>query len=136
MQSYLISDANNYHQTDVNQYGFNRQFNCKILVSKGDYQVMITLIDIVCARSEGNYTTLYLRDGESIMTTKSLKYYSDLFVKQGFYRPNRSELININHICSIYKKETIILVNNQKVQVSKRNKTTFLELLETLKIPA
>ena len=104
----------------------------KILLQVGHEYVSVELDDVIKCDAEGNYTTFHLTDKKSLLVSKPLKHFERLLIDKGFFKPHRSAIINVSHIKSIYKKETIILDNNDKVHVSVRNKSKLTELINSM----
>ncbi len=110
----------------------NSFLNSKILIQVGESYNSIPINDIIHAKAEAHYTTFILANGSSFLATKGLKFYEESLANRGFFKANRSELINIQHIDSIFRKETITLSNRQNVNVSTRNRVKLGQLLEVL----
>ncbi len=105
--------------------------NPKILLPTGGVHIAVKTDDIIKCVAEGNYTLFYLKD-KKYLVTNPIKYYDSLFQDHGFFRINRSVLVNVGHITAIYKKETIVLTNNEKIMVSRRNKDNLKRLIDHL----
>jgi len=106
--------------------------NAKILLHVGNQYIPILISNIIKLEANGNYTFVYIHSGEKYLASNSLKHYHELLQNKPFFKVNRSVIININYIKSIYKKETIILKNNDKIHVSVRNKTKLSELIAAI----
>ena len=119
----------------INKYNalsnFLQDKDARLLLNLGNEHVSIKVGDIIKCISEGNYTSVYMTNGEKYLASHSLKYYESLFTKKGFFKAHRSILVNTAHISSIYKKETIILTNNDKINVSVRNRSKLRDLINT-----
>lgn len=111
---------------------FIRNSDSRLLLHTGDSHIAVNLSDIVLCEADGNYTNFKLVDNKSILASNTLKYYEDLLSYKAFFRANRFCLINIKHINNIHKKETIILSNQDRVNVSVRNKSKLTELISNL----
>jgi len=101
----------------------------RFLIHVGNQHISIKVKDIIKCQADGNYTCFYLNNNKTYLASKSLKYYEGLLIEKGFFKAHRSVIINIDYISSIYKKETIILTNNDKVNVSVRNKSNLINLI-------
>lgn len=106
----------------------------KFLLHIGNKHIAVNFSDIIRCVADGNYTLFYLSDKRNLVASKSLGYYSDLLEKKNFFRASRFDLINLNHITSIYKKETIVLSNNDKVNISTRNKSKLVNMINELSL--
>ncbi len=104
----------------------------RLLINTGNEHISIETNKIIQCEADGNYTLFITIEKEKYLASKSLKYYEGLLSEKGFFRANRSTLINIKHIHSIYKKESIVLSNKEKVIVSVRNKSKLSELIKKL----
>ncbi len=107
--------------------------NASILIQCGNTHHSISLEEIIFLKAEVNYTMFFLTKKRKILANKGLIYYQKLLEKKGFFKANRSVLLNISHIKSIYRKEMIILSNREKIAVSIRNRAHLSLLIETLK---
>lgn len=104
----------------------------QIMIQTSNEHILIKIKSIVKCEAEGNYSTIYVNDGEKLLASKSLKYYETLLKRSSFFRVNRTIMINVNFIQSIYKKETIILKNGEKLHVSVRNRSKLIDLIQSL----
>ena len=107
--------------------------NASMLVQSGNTHHLILLEEIIFLKAEANYTRVFLTKKRRILANKGLMYYQRLLEEKGFFKANRSVLLNISHIKSIYRKETITLSNREKIAVSVRNRAHLSSLIETLK---
>lgn len=112
---------------------FVRENNSKILLQTGQHYKSVYLDHIISCNADGNYTSFIIKEKKPILANNILKHYDKLLSNRGFFRANRSCLINIAHIESIFRKETIILDNGDKVQVSGGNKEQLSQLLDSFK---
>ena len=103
----------------------------RIFLPTGGGHIAIKTDDIIKCVADGNYTSFYLRNKKHLVT-HPIKYYDSLLRSKGFFRINRSVLVNIGHITAIYKKEAIVLTNNEKLLVSRRNKSNLKRLIDYL----
>lgn len=106
-------------------------FHTKLLLPIGGGHVAIKTDEIIKCVAEGNYTNFYLKDRKHLVNYP-IKYYDSLLCNKGFFRINRSILVNIGHIIAIHKKETLVLTNNERVIVSRRNKENLKKLINHL----
>lgn len=92
--------------------------------------VSVSLKELVKCEADGNYTRFFMENREEYLASKSLKYYEKILKRKGFFRANRSVLINVRYIKSIYKKEAITLHNEERVVVSVRNKSNLVNFIK------
>ncbi|MGZ4048595.1 MAG: LytR/AlgR family response regulator transcription factor [Bacteroidia bacterium] len=106
----------------------------KVGIPDGDGLIFINLSDIVRCDSDGNYTFFILTNGKKIIASRTLGEYEQMFAEDNFFRIHRSHLINLEHVKKYIKGEGgyVIMSDNSQVEVSRRNKTDFLEKLSHL----
>ncbi len=86
--------------------------------------------EILFAKSDGNYSTLYLEDGQKLVLTKKLKELNKLLPNDLFFRVHNSYIINLQKIKEFLKTDGyVILRSGQKIPVSRQKKSDFLDLL-------
>jgi two-component system LytT family response regulator len=104
--------------------------NPKILLNVGYSHILIALKDIIYCKANQNFTIFKLSSGQVEMASNPLKYYFDLFSKKEFFKANRSFLVNVHHVKKIIKRESIIMSNNDIINVSTKNKHSLKTLIE------
>jgi two-component system, LytTR family, response regulator len=87
--------------------------------------------DILYLSSEGNYTQIYLQNKGQIVSSKSIGDYEAILESLHFFRIHHSTIINLSQIREYLKGEggSVILTNGTELDVSKRKKKEFLELI-------
>jgi two-component system, LytTR family, response regulator len=91
----------------------------------------VPIADILYLHSDGNYTQIYLENKEQIVSSKSLGDYELILERLHFFRVHHSTIINLSQIREYLKGEggSVILSNGTELDVSKRKKKEFLELI-------
>ncbi len=128
---YLIKERHYEESKFLHFREFLKETNSKILLHVNESHISVAINDIFSCHSAGNYTKIHLNDKE-VLVSKRLKHYEELLGHKGFFRVNRTSLINTNQISHIYKKETVILNNNRRIHVSYRNRPLLSQLINTL----
>lgn len=84
--------------------------------------------DIIWLSSERNYTNFYLRNGQHLVASRTLKEFEKLLLPYGFIRIHHSSVINSKHVVEYLRGEggSVVLSNGTEVEVSKRRKQFFL----------
>ncbi|WP_396632533.1 LytR/AlgR family response regulator transcription factor [Maribacter sp. R86514] len=86
--------------------------------------------EILYAESDGNYSTIFLADGQKIVLTKKLKEVNELLPSDSFFRIHNSYIINLNKIKEFLKTDGyVVLKSNHKIPVSRQKKSDFLDML-------
>ncbi|MES2780031.1 MAG: LytTR family DNA-binding domain-containing protein [Bacteroidota bacterium] len=103
----------------------------KITVSIAEGYDFIAIKDIYYLTADGSYTIFYLRGGQKLTTSKSLKFYESILDGYGFFRIHNSTLINIKYIKRISKSAggSVIMEDNEEFSISKSRKDEFMEML-------
>lgn len=106
----------------------------KIILHTSDGLFVIQIADIIRCNSYGNYSFVYLKDGNKILLAKILKEIEESLKPFGFERVHHSHLINLNHVKSFRHKDggMVVMSDLSEVPVSLRKKSAFLEQLEKL----
>ena len=89
--------------------------------------------EIIYLKSNSNYTIYYLQNGETFISSKTLKQTETKLQLMSFLRVNKSYLLNpdfINNISKEGNKITVKLKNGTQVSVSRRK---VIELKDNLK---
>ena len=89
----------------------------------------VNVIDIIHCESDSNYTTLFLKTGEKMVVTKTLKDIEGLLHGNNFYRIHNSHLINMHHIKKYVKGNAgyVVMNNGADITVARNRKEDFLK---------
>lgn len=111
----------NFNATSINK---------KITLNTDGKLIFLDSDEILYAESDGNYSTIFLTDGQKIVLTKKLKEVNTLLPEDSFFRIHNSYIINLNKIKVFLKTDGyVILKSNHKIPVSRQKKSDFLDLL-------
>ena len=125
-------NANNYTAERLEKILLN--FNAtkkhkKITFNTDGKLVFLECQEILYAESDGNYSTIYLSDGQKIVLTKKLKEVNELLPSDSFFRIHNSYIINLTKIKEFLKTDGyVVLQSNHKIPVSRQKKSDFLDL--------
>ena len=119
-------------QDSINNSNTNNQ---KISLHTSDKILVVQLTDIIRCKSDNNYTTFHLENGQKILVSKTLKYYADMLREHHFLRVHQSHLINTKYIKEFIKTDGgyIILKNKCSIPVSTRKKNEVIEMLNLIR---
>ena len=102
----------------------------KITINTDGKLLFLQSDEILFEESDGNYSTLFLSDGQKILLTKKLKEVNQILPKDTFFRIHNSFIINLNKIKEFLKTDGyVILQSNHKIPVSRQKKSDFLDLI-------
>lgn len=103
------------------------------IVLKDLYRVyFVSVADIQYCKSDGNYTTFYLTDADSITISKPIKEYEKLLKEIGFFRSHRSFLINLNCIKYFDRRAggAIVMINNDEIPLARNKRESFMATMK------
>lgn len=106
----------------------------KIIIKSTNKMDFIEVKDIIYCSAESTYTEFVLSNNKKITTSKPLRYFDTLLTNDfPFFRASRTHLINMNYIESYQKgKEIIELGDGIEIEISRRRRKDFLDLLKSL----
>lgn len=103
----------------------------KIAVPTQDSILFLEIESIAYIRSESNYSHIHLRDGRTVMASKTLLHFEELLTEYRFVRIHASFLVNLSEI-NEYKKTDggwVIMSDGQEIKISRGRKDDLLKLL-------
>ncbi len=91
----------------------------------------VRIDDVVRCESDDNYTNVYLRSGDKIVVSKTLKEYERLLEPMQFFRVHKQHLVNLRFVEKYIPGDGgyLILEDGSHVDVSRRKKDQLMELL-------
>lgn len=106
----------------------------KIALSVADKIEFVEIRSIIRCESESNYTTFYLKSGEKLIVSKTLKEFDDLLTPFNFLRVHQSHLVNLDEIKSFIKSEGgyIRMKDGSSVSISRQRRNYVMEILRQL----
>jgi two-component system, LytTR family, response regulator len=92
---------------------------------------MLEIDEIVCMSSDSNYTNVFLKNGQKMLVTKTLKSMEEYLRSEGFLRIHSCHLVSINEIERYIKGDggQVILKNKMSIPVSRVHKSELLSRL-------
>ena len=93
------------------------------------------LSEIIRCKSDNNYTTFYLENGQKTLVSKTLKYFADMLKEHRFLRIHQSHLIDTKYIKEFIKSDGghLVLKDKSNIPVSIRKRNEVIESLDNLK---
>ena len=87
---------------------------------------VVKMEEIVRLRGNGNFTDLYLQNGNKKMVCRFLKHFSEI-LPLPFLRVHKSHIINLNFVKAYNKGGVITLNDGEEIEVSPTYKEDFLK---------
>lgn len=108
----------------------------KLAIREFDGVRYLRIDQITRCQSYNNYTEIHLVNGERIMTTKTLKDYTEILENYGFFRIYQSHLINLKMVKKILNKEGLYveMENGDVLELSRRKKNVLFERMSEFQI--
>lgn len=125
------------HKNDQQLQQFDLLFNnlknltqpyTKLSIATTDGIIFINISDILYIEAAGSYTKFFLKNNDTVLTSKNLKEFEEMLQQQFFFRTHHSYIINTNEIKRYVKGDggTVIMSNAAELPVSKRRKEEFI----------
>lgn len=91
----------------------------------------VEIENIVCAKAEGAYTHVFLKDKRRLVLSKTLSDVEELLASASFQRIHHSALVNLSYVTHFVKADGgyVIMNNGEKLIVSKSRKSELMERL-------
>jgi len=91
---------------------------------------MVNRNEIVLCSSDGNYTTVHLRNNKHMVIARPIGHFEEL-LREHFLRVHNEHLVNLKHITRYVRGEggEVILSNGMNIAVSRRRKPALLDAL-------
>jgi two-component system LytT family response regulator len=108
----------------------------KISLPSNDGLIIVEIQDIIRLEAAGNYSTVFLGSGESIIVTKTLNQFEEILSGLSFIRIHNTHLINIRYVKRYQRGQggTVTMTNGTCITVSRTRKNEFIEGLKNLSL--
>lgn len=100
----------------------------KLVIPNAEGFLIAEIGDIMYVKSDVNYSEFYFRDNKrKLISSKTLKEYSQILESEGFFRIHQSYLINMTYARE-YKKayNEVVLTDGTQLPVARQKKALFL----------
>jgi two-component system LytT family response regulator len=100
----------------------------KLTLPTMDGMIFVNIDDILYCKSDGNYTSFYLLNGQNPMATRQIGTYEDLLPEPLFCRIHRQYIVNVNKVSKYIKGRGgyVVMSDGKIIDVSVRKKEDFL----------
>lgn len=108
-----------------------RNQKSRIVIPSHEGLQFVELDDIIYLEAESNYTSIYLREGNRIFVSKTLKDFEELLPHIHFLRIHHSYLINKDHMHKYLKGDggQVLMSNGKTLDVARRKKDEFMKAI-------
>jgi two-component system LytT family response regulator len=129
----IINSAPEVYQNLAEQ--INKKTNQQQIILKDNNQYEnVSFKDIRYVKAMGSYSKIFFKKGntyKSLLMSRAIAEYEELFPENLFFRSHRSFLINCRFIDKISKEEMVVFLDNKEALPVGRRR--FAELLQFLK---
>ena len=100
----------------------------KLTLPTMDGMIFVNIDEILYCKSDGNYTSFYLINGQNPMATRQIGTYEDLLPEPLFCRIHRQYIVNVNKVSKYIKGRGgyVVMSDGKIIDVSVRKKEDFL----------
>lgn len=101
----------------------------KLALPTAEGLTFVKVDEVLYLKASGNYTEIFMNDGQKHLVSKHLKLYDDMLTDQNFFRIHHSSLINLKFIKNYVRGDGgyVVMADNASLDVSRRKKDDFLE---------
>jgi two-component system, LytTR family, response regulator len=106
----------------------------KIVLCTSDKIHVVELDDIIRCESDDYYTKFFIKDGRTLLISKTLKDNEVLLGNKQFLRPHKSHLVNTKYITGFIKNDGgyILMTDGTKIPVSRRKRDKVVSIIHEL----
>lgn len=101
----------------------------RIPIIQGHNMSIVYSSEILFVESEGGLSYIHLNTGERKVSSNSIGKLEDILGSKDFFRIHQSYLINCDCIESFNRKENIVKIGQNQLEVSRRKKSDFIKFL-------
>jgi two-component system LytT family response regulator len=132
VESRIVEKSENLRMKSLLSNRQEQRLNPKIALPLSDKIEFIEISSIIRCEGESNYTHIYLKTGEDILASKTLKEFDELLSDHNFLRVHQSHLINLNEVKSYVKTDGgyIKMKDGASVSISRQRREMVMDRLK------
>ncbi len=103
----------------------------KVPLSLSNKILLVEPNDILYCKSDGSYTTVFMKNGEDHLVSKNIKHIEELLPKDIFIRIHKSYIINLNEVEELIRQGSgeVVLSNKKIIPISRSHRKEIFEAL-------
>jgi len=103
----------------------------KIALTISDGVQLVRIDDIFYFKSDGNYTTVFLKNAREILVSKQIGKFEEILASESFFRVHSSYLINLNYVNKYMRSDGgyVVMENGDSISIARNRKDDFLKLI-------
>lgn len=139
IDSWLLKSSKKKNSDEINELLAHLKkeglLESKIAIPVIDGYEFLDVNDILYCKSQNNYTYIYLKDGENILISKTLKTVEKALDNFYFIRTHQSYLVNPNFIKKYVRTDGgyLIMSDNKQIPVSSSKRELIVNIFEAVK---
>jgi len=103
----------------------------KIAIQSSDGIHLFPVMDFLHLNSERNYTRIFLSNGKTLLSAKTLKEFDEMLSDEYFLRVHQSHIVNLAHVESYINRDGgYLTIQKTSIPVSTRKKNEVLKVLK------
>ena len=108
-----------------------KDFN-KIALPSDDGLVLIPFSDIIKCQADRAYCNFHIKNGKTIIVSKSMKEFEQVLLNQNFVKVHKSTIVNINFVSKYISGRGgyLKMIDDSLVTVSVRKKDELMKILK------
>lgn len=108
----------------------------KISLPSNDGLIIVEIEKIMRLEASGNYSTVFMDNGETIVVTKTLNQFEEILTGLWFVRIHNTHLINLKYLKKYQRGQggVVTMQNGIALTVSRTRKNEFIECLKTMSL--
>lgn len=103
----------------------------RITLSTGSGLLFLQTEEIMHLESQGNYSFVFLENGERHLAAESLATFEEILPSPPFFRAHQSHMVNTRFVRKLAKDDgdSLLLTDKSVVPLARRRKEAFMELI-------
>ena len=120
------------HQLDQLRHNTSTQLFNRITLKIGDGLLFIRIEEITRLESKGNYSFVFLENGERYLAAQSLAGFEEMLPNPPFFRTHQSHIVNTACVRKLVKEEgdSLKMADNSIVPLARRRKEAFMGIMK------
>lgn len=103
----------------------------RITLNTGSGLLFLQTEEIMHLESKGNYSFVFLENGERHLITQSLATFEEMLPSPPFFRAHQSHMVNTKYVRKMAKDDgdSLLLTNKSVVPLARRRRDAFMEMM-------
>ncbi len=108
-----------------------RQFD-RITLNTGDGLLFIQTDEIMHLEANGNYSFVFLENGERHLAAQSLTAFEEILSAPPFFRTHQSHVVNTKFVRKLAKDDgdSLLMIDKSVIPLARRRKEAFMQMMD------